>query len=126
VIGKGAGALWALFAAALDTRIHALVAERGLISYAGLTGVDRYLHTAGVFVRDVLLYFDLPQVAGAIADRKVTLLSPIDPMKNPVPAASAQRAYEWTTQAYANAGASDRFEIAHGDVSPAEYLRLLV
>ncbi|MGD0579556.1 MAG: alpha/beta hydrolase family protein, partial [Bryobacteraceae bacterium] len=45
LIGKGAGALWALFAAALDTRISALVAERCLISYASLAGVDRYLHT---------------------------------------------------------------------------------
>ena len=69
-IGKGAGALWVLYAAALDGRIRAAVAERGLVSYASLTRVDRYLHSAGVFVRDVLTSFDLPHVAAAVADRR--------------------------------------------------------
>ena len=69
VIGKGAGALWAICAAALDGRVGAVVAERGLISYASLTRADRYLHSAGVFVRDVLKSFDLPHVAAAIAGR---------------------------------------------------------
>jgi cephalosporin-C deacetylase-like acetyl esterase len=127
VIGKGAGALWALFAAALDTRIHALVAERGLISYAGLTGVDRYLHTAGVFIRDVLTCFDLPHVAAAIADRRVTLLSPVDPMQNvDLPAATAT--YRFTQETYARAGVEGAFAVLSSDdrMPAAErYIRLL-
>jgi hypothetical protein len=127
VIGKGAGALWALYAAALDTRIRAVIAERGLISYRSLTGTDRYLHTAGVFVRDVLKSFDLPHVAAAIADRRLVLLSPTGPMKEPDVAATAQ-AYEFTRQAYARAGAPGRFQVT-GDragISAAEqYIRLL-
>jgi cephalosporin-C deacetylase-like acetyl esterase len=125
VIGKGAGALWALYAAALDERITAVVAQGGLISYGSLARVDRYLHGAQIFVRDVLKSFDLPQVAGAVADRRLVLLGLTDPMKNPVPAASALRAYEWTRQAYANAGASDRFEIRTGVAGPDEYPQLL-
>ena len=54
VIGKGAGALWALYAAALDERITGVVAEGGLLTYGSLATVDRYLHGASVFVRDVL------------------------------------------------------------------------
>ena len=83
-IGKGAGALWVLYAAALDGRIRAVVAERGLVSYASLTRVDRYLHGAGVFVRDVLTSFDLPHVAAAIADRSAGPGGPVNPMKEPV------------------------------------------
>ena len=127
LIGKGAGALWALFAAALDTRIRAVVAERGLISYASLTDVDRYLHTAGVFIRDVLTHFDLPHVAAVIADRKVTLLSPVDPMQNvDLPAAAA--AYRFTRETYARAGAAGAFAVLHSDdPMPAadRYIRLL-
>ena len=127
VIGKGAGALWALYAAALDTRIRSVVAERGLISYRSLTATDRYLHTAGVFVRDVLKSFDLPHVAAAIADRRLVLLSPVDPMKEAdVPA--AEQAYEFTRQAYARAGAAGRFRITadRADLSAAEqYVHLL-
>ncbi len=127
-IGKDAGALWTLYAAALDGRIRAAVVERGLISYASLTGVDRYLHSAGVFVRDVLTSFDLPHVAAAIADRRLALVAPVDAMKEPVKIASAEREYSFTREVYARAGARDRFVIApqDGESNLADqYLRLL-
>jgi hypothetical protein len=128
LIGKGAGALWALYAAALDSRILSVIAERGLVSYSSLTQVDRYLHGASVFIRDVLLHFDLPQVAAAIADRPLVLLSPVDPMKRPVPLPDAQAAYQWTQQTYASAGAAGRFRILERTTEPdpaAQYLALL-
>lgn len=93
VVGKGAGAVWALFAAALDPRITEVQAERGLISYRALTTSDRYLHSAGIFLRDVLLRFDLPQVASIIPG-KVTLISPVDHMKRPVEPAAARAVYK--------------------------------
>lgn len=128
LIGKGAGALWALYAAALDSRILSVIAERGLVSYSSLTQVDRYLHGASVFIRDVLLHFDLPQVAAAIADRPLVLLSPVDPMKRPVPLPDARAAYQWTQQAYSRAGAAGRFRILERTPEPdpaAQYLALL-
>jgi cephalosporin-C deacetylase-like acetyl esterase len=111
VAGKGAGALWALYAAALDPRISSVVAERGLLSYRSLAQVDRYTHGAGIFVRDALLRFDLPQVAAAVAGRKLTLLSPVDAMKRASNLADAREAYRWTAEAYRNAGAGGRFRI---------------
>ncbi len=110
--GKGAGALWALLAAALDERVQEVALERGLLSYASLTRVDRYLHGAGVFIRDVVLHFDLPQVAAAIAPRPLTLAGPVDPMKRPVDLAEARRAYAFTEEVYRNAGAADAFRLA--------------
>jgi hypothetical protein len=41
VHGRGAGALWSLFAAALDDRIQSLTAERMLLSYRSLAMTDR-------------------------------------------------------------------------------------
>jgi cephalosporin-C deacetylase-like acetyl esterase len=111
VIGRGMGALWGLYAAALDTRIRGLLAEHGLLSYRSLTRVDRYLHAANVFLPGVLRHFDLPQVAGAIADRHLAILDPVDPMKKPVDINLARRTYTWTRHAYRNAGADERFEL---------------
>ena len=111
VVGKGAGALWALYAAALDARIEEVVLERSLLSYRSLTSVDRYLHGAGVFIRDVLLHFDLPQVAAAVAGRPLTLVAPVDAMKRPVDLAAARTAYAFTEEVYRNAGAAERFRI---------------
>jgi cephalosporin-C deacetylase-like acetyl esterase len=111
LIGQGAGALWAMHAAALDPRITSVVAERGLVSWRSLAQTDRYLHNAGVFIRDVLKHYDLPQVAAAIAPRPLTLLSPVDPMKRTMQSDAATEAYTFARKAYAEAGAPDSFRL---------------
>ena len=93
VHARGAGALWALFAAALDDRIQSLTAERMLLSYRSLATTDRYLHGAGSFIKNVLLETDLPQVAGMLAPRSLTLVDPVDAMKQRVPRDAAHQAY---------------------------------
>jgi len=93
VLGHGAAALWTMFAAVLDRRIVNLVCERGLLSYGTLAQVDRYTHGAGIFVRDILLHFDLPEIAASLNDRSLTLASPVDHLKRPVPLDAARRAY---------------------------------
>jgi hypothetical protein len=111
VHGKGQGALWSLFAAALDERIRLVVAEGGLLSYRTLTGTDRYLYSAGVFIPDILLHLDVPDVAAAIADRPLTLVSPVDSMMQPVSLSRAEKAYRRTRAAYEQAGQPGRFQI---------------
>ena len=100
-VGRGRGALWLLFAAALDTRITQTVCDGGLLSYQTLTSTDRYLHAADIFIPDVLLHFDLPQVASAVAGRRLTILGPVDAMKSVVDEDTARRAYAPAAQAYA-------------------------
>lgn len=111
VIGQGAGALWAMYAAALDPRIVSTVAEQGLLTYASLAQTDLYTHDAGIFIRGVMQHFDLPQVAAAIAPRRLTLKSPVDPMKRAVTAEVAKEAYRLTAKAYQQAGAAEAFQI---------------
>ncbi len=128
LIGKGMGALWSLYAAALDIRIRALVCDGGLLSYRSLTGVDRYLHGANVFVPGVLKQFDLPHVAAAVADRPLALLSPVDAMKNPVEIPLARQTYQWTQVAYGFWGGADHFRVVGGSEeleAVDQYLHLL-
>lgn len=112
VLGQGAGALWVLFAAVLDSRISRLICERGLLSYGMLAQVDRYRHSAGVFVRDILTHFDLPEIAAALSNRSLTLVSPVDHLKRSVPVEAVRRAYATTEDAFAKAGRAERFRIA--------------
>lgn len=114
LIGQGAGALWAMHAAALDPRITSVVAERGLISYRSLAQTDRYVHNAGIFVRGVLKHYDLPQVAAAIAPRELSLVSPVDPMKRHLNSDAAAEAWRFTKEAYTEAGAPEALHFVTG------------
>ncbi|HSB18186.1 MAG TPA: alpha/beta hydrolase family protein [Bryobacteraceae bacterium] len=110
-IGTGRGATWLLFAAALDPRIQATVCDRGLLSYKSLAQSDRYLYGADVFIPGVLKRLDLPQVAAAVADRSLTLLSPLDPMKKLVDVSEATVAYDRTRRTYTGAQVGGQFRI---------------
>lgn len=128
VIGKGIGGLWCLYAAALDPRIRSLISVQSLLSYRSLTQVDRYKYGADVFVPDVLLHFDIPQVAAAIAGSPLTLIYPTDAMKNTVSVAAAEEAYDSARAAYEAAGMQHLFKIESekpGLDSPEHYLTLI-
>jgi cephalosporin-C deacetylase-like acetyl esterase len=125
VIGKGRGALWTLFAMALDSRIQAAACEQGLLSYRTLTATDRYLHGADVFIPSVLEHFDLPQIAAVCAPRRLSFISPVDAMKRPVDAATAERTYEFASQAYAKSGGRFRVETPTHPLEAADYMALL-
>ena len=128
VIGKGMGALWSLYAAALDTRIRSVVCDGGLLSYGCLARSDRYLHGANIIVPDVLKHFDLPQVAAAVANRPLALMAPVDEMKQGVKLQVAQQVFEWTRAAYAAAGAESQFVVTGRNEetgSAGQYLSLL-
>lgn len=111
LIGKGTAGLWCLYAAALDARISSLVCVRSLLSYRSLAQVDRYLYGADVFVPQILLHLDLPQVAAAVAPRLLTLIEPADAMKKTVDSAQAEETYRWTRAAYEAAASGKDFRI---------------
>lgn len=130
-IGAGRAATWLLFAAVLDdaARIQAAVCDHGLVSYKSLAQADRYRYSADIFLPGVLNRFDLPQVAAALADRPLTLLSPLGPMKQALATHEAESAYEWTRKAYAGAQAGGQFRIEQratemGDLTE-QYLRAI-
>ncbi len=123
-IGVGRAATWLLFAAALDdaARIQAAVCDRGLLSYKSLVQSDHYRYAADMFLPGVLKRFDLPQVAAAVADRPLTLLSPLGPMKQTIAQRDAEIAYEWTRKVHTRF----RIEQRNPDVELGEqYLRAL-
>jgi cephalosporin-C deacetylase-like acetyl esterase len=111
VAGKGAGALWVLFAAVLDGRISDLILERGLLSYRTLARADRYTHSSGILVPDILKHFDLPQVAAGLAGRKLTLAGPVDHMQRSVDLEAVKRCYSLTEMAFERAAGGGQFTV---------------
>jgi cephalosporin-C deacetylase-like acetyl esterase len=111
VAGKGAGALWLLFAAILDERISDITLERWLLSFRALAREDRYTHNAGIFVPDILKHFDLPELMTGLTDRRITLVRPVDHLKRPVALAEVKRCYSLTETAFQNAAREGRFSI---------------
>jgi pimeloyl-ACP methyl ester carboxylesterase len=128
VIGKGMGGVWCLYAAALDPRVRSLISVQSLLSYRSLTQVDRYRYGADDFVPDVLLHFDLPQVAAAMVGRPLTLIQPKDAMKNTVSLNTAEEAYKSTQATYQVAGLGKLFRIESEGKNldtPEHYLSLI-
>ena len=117
LIGKGAAALWCIYAAAIDDRIHSVTCHQGLVSYRHLIENDRYLYGADIFVPGILLHLDLPEVAAAIAPRSLTLISPVDAMKAPIDSSKVRDIYRLTAETYETLGANDGFRIQNLDKS---------
>ena len=115
LVGVEMGAAWALFAGALDAKIAGVTIQRGLASYRMLAEHGRYHQAASQFVPGLLKQFDLPQVAGAIAPRPLTILNPANHLKMPLAADAAERAYSWTRVAYTTANAGEAFKLAFGE-----------
>jgi dienelactone hydrolase len=68
----------ALFAAALDPRISRVYLSGGLVSYRSIVDTEEFSTAFAGFVPDILLHTDLPEIAAALAPRKVCLGGTID------------------------------------------------
>lgn len=98
-IGRGAGGLLALYAAALDERLAATVIWEAPASYKSLI-VERPGFPASVYLFDVLNHFDLPHLMAAVAPRPLLLADPVDGERQYVSIGAATRACHWPRQVY--------------------------
>jgi len=93
VWGEGAReGLMALYLAAIDERVEAVVSSHGLVSYQNTVDNDG-LPDFDYYVPGVLRYADVPQIIAAIAPRKVTIRAPVDIREMRVGITEAAQAY---------------------------------
>jgi hypothetical protein len=93
VIGYAAAGLVALHAAALDSRIGAVATCEMVASYRTIIDADRYALSASAFIPGVLLHYDLPDLAGALAPAPTLIANPADALGAPMTAEAAGAAY---------------------------------
>jgi len=113
--GSDMGALWALFAAAVDQRVTRVAIQRGLASYRMLTDHGRFMQAASQIVPGILKRFDLPQLAGLVAPRPLAILDPTDHLKVVVDPRTAGQIYEPTRNKYRDLSAPDGFRLAFSE-----------
>jgi dienelactone hydrolase len=82
-IGRGAGALLALYAAALEESVAAVSLWQSPISYHSLN-VERPDFPPSLFLFDVLHHFDLPDLMATLAPRPLLLADPVDGYRQPL------------------------------------------
>jgi len=118
-LGRGAGGLLALYAAALDERLAAAAVWEAPVSYRWLI-TERPGFPPSVYLFDVLNHFDLPSLMAALAPRPLLLADPVDGGRRPVAAEGGEADCELPRQAYnlTEAG-SKRFQVFAQSGKPA-------
>src|SRR6185295_5349561 len=88
LVGDGPHGVIALYAAALDARVHGVASRQTMTDYRSLAVAERYSQPFGIYAYGILREFDLPDVARAAAPRPVLLLDPVTPTGEPAGAAA--------------------------------------
>jgi len=83
LVGRGAGAIAATFAACLHPLVKRVTLHNALLSYHELTEVPVHSWPLSSLVRGVLQDFDLPDCYRALAGKKLTLVAPWDSQMRP-------------------------------------------
>ncbi len=100
VVASGSLGPVALHAAALDERIESVTLEGSLVSWSSVVRTPISKAQLGNVVPGVLAFYDLPDLAAALAPRPLTIRSAVDAAGNGVPQEELQRVYAGARQAY--------------------------
>ncbi len=102
--GEGYGGLLALFAAALDTSVDGVVVDSSLADYMSLVRDPYYRFHTRWFVPDILVHFDLPWVAAAVAPRRLWIARPLDSRGKRRALSEVERVYQAARRTFQGLG----------------------
>ena len=111
VVGKGKGAVAALYAAAFDERIGRAALEGMLVSYRAVVGRRIHRNVLEDVVVGALREYDLPDLVASLAPRPVRLIDPADPLGARLWPDAARDAYRGADEIYAAAGAEGELRV---------------
>ena len=83
ITGCGAAGIVALHVAAIDNNIKGVLVWNSLASFRSLLEADNYTWPADVFIPNVLVHYDLPELTGSISS-PVIVLNSLDGTGNPL------------------------------------------
>lgn len=107
VMGEGVGGMWALYAAALDGRVAAVVARDTLCTYGDLLK-HSVRYPASVYLFNVLNQLDLAHVIASCAPRPV-YLRPVDGLRRLHPERETSAPLQPAREAFSLTGANANF-----------------
>lgn len=111
--GRGMGGVVALHVAAIDAGVSGVFAIDALASFASLAGEEQCAYPHDAFLPNVLLHYDLPELAAAI-EAPTCILEPLDARMIPLAqdaadalyAAASARGSDFSVRAEANPAAA--------------------
>ena len=83
----------ALFAAALTKDIESVYLSGGLVSFRAIAESEHYKQPLCNFIPDVLAHVDLPELAAALAPRRIHIAAPTDAAGQPLELDAARKIY---------------------------------
>jgi hypothetical protein len=116
--GKKRGAVPALYAAVLDSRIRKAVLEGILSSYDSIEENKIHRQVLETVVPGALKFYDLPDLVATLAPREVSIVSGTDPLGHELPADTVLKEYGRAVEAYRQMGVEGAIHIR--DRSPGE------
>jgi cephalosporin-C deacetylase-like acetyl esterase len=109
--GVGNAGVVALYAAVLEPRIASVTVENALLSYMTAVRAGTHKDLIDVVVPGVLRDFDLPDLAGKIAPRPLTITGARDAMGEPLALPTVQAEFGVAVRAYAQRRATSALRI---------------
>ena len=109
LLGRGANGLEALFGAALDPRVKAVLLERTLTDYRSVVQAENYNLKVASFPFGLLKHFDLPELCASMTPRPIWLLNPAGPDGEVLSLSETMQSYGTTAKAYAGQNAGGKF-----------------
>lgn len=111
-LGKEAGAVTLLHAAALDERIRKVALEGMLVSYESVVKNRIHRDVFESVVQGALKRYDLPDLVASLAPRAVWVVNAADPLGNRIGTAETRKAYVRSLDAFRARGAANAIQIA--------------
>lgn len=110
-VGGGKGGVVVLHAAALSPRITRVRLERALVSWSNVVETPLSYDQLTQAVPRALTRYDLPELAGTLAPRRLVIASPVNAAGTPLTAEAAQKAYQETKASYERKKAASALEL---------------
>ena len=111
LVGEGLGGVWALAAAAFDSRPAAVVCVKTVPSYRLIVGSQYYASRDYFWVPGALESFDLPDLAALVAPRAQAWIDPVDAMLEPLDAKRFDACCNWPRGVYLRLEAPARLQV---------------
>jgi cephalosporin-C deacetylase-like acetyl esterase len=113
VLGKGHGALLALFLSVAEPRVEKIALERMVLSYMEIARARYHEDLTAAIVPGVLRDFDLPDLAAALAPRRLWIVDPHSPTQSLLSTDRTRSEYAAVLRAYANAQGTAELRALH-------------
>lgn len=109
--GRGNVAIAALHAAAVDPRIDSVVADSAVASFQSIARTPIHRQIFDIVIPGVLGKYDLPDLVGSLAPRRVWIMDATPPLGEPMAQREARQVYRYAAEAYAACGSPENFQI---------------